>query len=476
MFSLQRKILKIRSLYQTMRNTKNAKTWSAPLPSLWGMTADANGHLMLGGCDCREIVDHYGTPLHVMDEALLRSSYVRFSKAFARHGIRCEIYYSYKTNPVPGILKVLHDEGAGAEVISPFELWLALELKVSPDAIIYNGPGKSPEGLRLAIEKGIRRININSFCELDLIEALAAEIGAKPTVGVRLYTGVGWGDQFGFGIESGDAWRVFERLSRTKAVEIDGVHFHLGSQIHTPQLYEAAALVTLKFLAKIKEAFGLRINSFDLGGGFGVPTVRVYEQADQWLQRFLQSPYASPQQSGIPSVEAFAEAIARAIRSGCMKHGLDIPTLVFEPGRIVSSSAQALLARVIEIKSQKAGPDIAVLDTGINIASPVRWEYHEVLAATKITAEHDRLYRLAGPLCTPGDLLSPCKRLPPLQTGDVMAIMDAGAYFSSFENNFSFPKPSIVVVRKGNHSLIRTRETFEDLVQRDRRNNGSMGS
>lgn len=301
MFSLQRKILKIRSLYQTMRNTKNAKTWSAPLPSLWGITADANGHLMLGGCDCREIVDLYGTPLHVMDEALLRSSYVRFSKAFARHGIRCEIYYSYKTNSVPGILKVLHDEGAGAEVISPFELWLALELKVSPDAIIYNGPGKSPEGLRLAIEKGIRRININSFCELDFIEALAAEIGAKPTVGVRLYTGVGWGDQFGFGIESGDAWRVFERLSRTKAVEIDGVHFHLGSQIHTPQLYEAAALVALKFLAKIKEAFGLRINSFDLGGGFGVPTVRVYEQADQWLQRFLQSPYASPQQTGIPS-------------------------------------------------------------------------------------------------------------------------------------------------------------------------------
>ena len=245
----------------------------------------------------------------------------------------------------------------------------------------------------------------------------------------------------------------------------------LGSQIHTPQLYEAAASVTLKFLAKIKEAFGLQINSFDLGGGFGVPTVRVYERADQWLQRFLQSPYASPEGTGIPSIEAFAEAIARAIRSGCRRHKLEIPTLVFEPGRIVSSSAQVLLARVIEIKSQKAGPDIAVLDTGINIASPVRWEYHEILAATKITAEHDRLYRLAGPISTPGDLLSPCKRLPPLHTGDVMAIMDAGAYFSSFENNFSFPKPSIVVVRRGSHSLIRTRETFEDLVQRDRRNN-----
>jgi len=468
MFLKPHKIRKLISLSRKMRSAKSGKNWSPPSPALWGMTARVGGDLMVGGCSCADLADRYGTPLHVMDEALLRDSYQRFHRAFADQDLPFEIYYSYKTNPVPGIVKVLHEEGSGAEVISHFELWLALESGVNPDAIIYNGPGKTVEGLTLAIQSGIRRININSFSELDLIESLARAFGSRPRVGVRLFTGLGWGDQFGLGIESGAARRIFEKLAGSDLVEVDGIHFHLGSQIGQTGLYERAAAITLEFMASIRDAFGIEISSLDMGGGFGVPTVRVYDRGDQWLQERLQSPYVPPTGEEIPSIEDFAGAIAGTIRESCTKHGLEIPTLVFEPGRIVSSSAGVLLARVTEIKDPRTqNPEIAILDTGINVASPVRWEYHEVLAATKITAAHERLYRIAGPICTPGDLLSPCKRMPVLQEGDVMAIMDAGAYFTAFENNFSFPRPAIVIASGGDYTLIREREKFDDLLKRD---------
>jgi len=374
MVSKLRKIKKLLSLYRTMKSARSDKGWLPPSPSLWGMKAGSRGDLVVGGCLSRDLADRYGTPLHVVDEALLRESYRRFKKAFEDQGISCEVYYSFKTNPVPGILKILNDEGCGAEVISHFELWLALESGVDPGAIIYNGPGKSPEGLRLAIRSGIRRININSFAELDLMESLARETGAKPRVGVRLFTGEGWGDQFGFGIDSGEAWRIFERLAGSDAVEVDGVHFHLGSQIQSAEPYRFAAIKTIEFLASIRKAFGIEISSLNMGGGFGVPTVRVYDRADDFLQQRLGSPYAPPEETSMAPIEDLAGTIIGTVRSSCARHGLKPPALAFEPGRIVSSSAEIILARVTEIKESRTGnPEIAILDTGINVAGAVRW-------------------------------------------------------------------------------------------------------
>ncbi|MCK4822697.1 pyridoxal-dependent decarboxylase, partial [bacterium] len=114
--------------------------------SSWGLKVNEKKHLVIGGCDCIELARKYGTPLHVVDKNLLQKNYNEFHESFNSHAIDFEIYYSYKTNPIPGILKVLHGSGAGAEVISPYELWLARKLKVGPDSIVYNGPMKSNEG------------------------------------------------------------------------------------------------------------------------------------------------------------------------------------------------------------------------------------------------------------------------------------------------------------------------------------------
>ena len=128
---------------------------------LWGLNVNEKKHLVIGGCDCVELTEKYGTPLHVVDKALLQNNYNGFCESFKAHKINFEVCYSYKTNPIPGILEVLHAIGAGAEVISPYELWLALRLKVRPDLIIYNGPHKSNESLKLAIQKKIKLATFN---------------------------------------------------------------------------------------------------------------------------------------------------------------------------------------------------------------------------------------------------------------------------------------------------------------------------
>ena len=129
----------------------------------WGLAVNDAGHLVLGGCDIVDLADRYGTPLHVVDEAALRRTYRSFVQSFSASYPRVDVFYSYKSNCVPGVLAILHSEGCGAEVISPYELWLARRLGVDPSRIIYNGVNKSFEDLRGAIEVGVRLVNVDSL-------------------------------------------------------------------------------------------------------------------------------------------------------------------------------------------------------------------------------------------------------------------------------------------------------------------------
>src|SRR5262249_25460286 len=137
-------------------------------PDRWDLEVSPDGHLAIQGCDSVMLAEHYGTPLYVVDRARLERNYRGFIDTFLAHYPRVEVGYSYKTNPLPGAIQVLHGLGANAEVISHFELWLALRLGVPPDRIIFNGPGKTPESLRVAVEKNIKLINIDGLGEIDI--------------------------------------------------------------------------------------------------------------------------------------------------------------------------------------------------------------------------------------------------------------------------------------------------------------------
>ncbi len=434
--------------------------------SAWGGEVNVRNHLLFGGCDGVELAEEYGTPLHVVDRKRLQRNHQELQEGFVSHDIPCEIYYSYKTNPVPGILKELHANGAGAEIISPYELWLALKLGVKPDTIIYNGPNKSVRSLRIAIENKIKLLNINSWHEIRQIIHLAQELQIQVNVGIRVSLRVGWGEnQFGFSIASGQAREVFETIKRSEELQIKGIHCHLETNIRNPLMYEKAIEEICRFMYELKDKSGIDISYLDLGGGFGILTVRPLGKIEFNFNRLFQIPYRAPNVQDI-SLRRLTGQIAKKLRRECGKYDLDVPGLICEPGRALTGNAQILLTRVGDIKKTKTGK-IAMLDAGINIASPVCWEYHEIFVANKMNAAYDERYDIVGPICTPNDVLYKGKTLPRLEVGDIVAIMDAGAYFISFSTNFSFPRPAVVMVSDGKHWVLREKEGYEDMTRLD---------
>lgn len=438
-----------------------------PAPSTWDMSTTTEGHLTVQGCDLVKIAEEFGTPLHVVDRDRLEKNYCGFLKSFRAHYPHVEVGYSYKTNPLPGVLKELHQLGAMAEVISHFELWLALALDVPPSRIIYNGPGKTEESLSLAVSRNIRLINIDGHGEIDLIDRLAREQGRVQTVGIRVVTSVGWSDQFGINIRSGAAMDAIWRIGKTSSLSYQGLHIHLGTGIKNMETYAQAIREVMDFSVVVERKLGMRTRYFDFGGGFGVPTVAPFSRLDiRLLANKL--PAWMPRPSASPELGGYSRAVGSLFRQYQSPDQNDPPMILLEPGRAVTSSAQSLLLKVIAIKPGEGGVETVILDGGRNLVMPPMWEHHGIIVASKANKPRERYYNLYGPLCHPGDLLFRSKLLPQLEIGDVVAILDAGAYFIPNQMNFSNPRPAVVMVQGGRPRVSRERESFEHVVALDR--------
>ena len=435
-------------------------------PAAWGASVNAAGHLVIDGFDIAELAAEFGTPLHVVSRARLLADYARFESSFKKLYPKTAIGYSYKTNPLPGVINVLHDAGALAEVISHFELWLALELGVSPERIIFNGPGKTRDAIELAVNRGISMINVDGLAEVDEIAQAALAARHTQNVGVRVITSVGWSSQFGLSIAAGHAMEAFRRMRRHPQLLPAGLHFHLGTGIRDVSIYLQAVRETLEFAQALRSELGVHITQLDLGGGFGVPTVRPFTEWDTRLTLNGRAP-------GPVDVEAAARPgdYARGIVDLVLKYypaNADTsPTVIFEPGRAITSSAQCLVLRVLAIKEDRSGVSNVILDGGKNIAMPLGYEVHELLAVTGAADARACTYNFYGPLCHPGDLHFRSKVFRKVKEGDLVAIMDAGAYFIPNQMNFSHPRPGVVMVDDGRATILRHRESFDDVVRLD---------
>ena len=435
-------------------------------PEQWDMSVNDVGHLSVQGCDLTALTKQYGTPLYVVDGERLERNYHAFRDAFATHYPKVEIGTSYKTNPLPRVISVLHDCGALAEVISHFELWLALKLGMPGESIIVNGPGKTSQGLELAVSHKVKIINIDGLHEIELINGLAKKYRHRQRVGVRVVTSVGWSSQFGLGISNGDAFKAFAQLRQCEQVEPCGIHVHLGTGIRNIETYLKAIKEVLEFARMLKRELDIDIHYFDFGGGFGVPTVKEFSEMDVKL-RANNLPVRPLDITACPVIADYGRAIAELMGQYYKLTDPDAPTIIFEPGRAVTSSAQLLLLEVLATKAGDNGVTNVILNGGKNIAMPTGYEYHELFAVSNMNKPHTDTLSVFGPLCHPGDVLFKMKKMPATSAGDIMAIMDAGAYFVPNQMNFSNPRPSAVMLRGGKTELIRERETFEDIISLD---------
>jgi diaminopimelate decarboxylase len=436
----------------------------AQSPALWDLGRSPAGLLAWEGIELEQLAARFGTPLHVVSHARLQKDYMEFKRAFESCYPHVEIGYSYKTNPLPGVIAVLHGLGASAEVISEFELWLALKLGVTPKRIIFNGPAKTHAALAVAMEHHIKLINIDNMIELAIVEQIAAARRQPQSVGVRLITSVGWSGQFGLAIADGSAMEAFRRLKDAQFLVPCGVHVHLGNGLRNTAVYTTAAREALAFTRALRAELGIEIRHFDLGGGFGVPTVRAFEGFDE---RYSLNglPLRPPQPGEAPALVNYAEEIAQILKAG--SDDRPVPELILEPGRAITSRAQLLLVTVIAIKPGDSAGDRVIVDGGKNVAMPPGWEYHEAFLVGNAKGRALRRYSVFGPLCHTGDVMFRNRLLPELAVGDRIAVMDAGAYFIPNQMNFSNPRPAVVMIRGADVSVIRARESFEDIVSLD---------
>ena len=442
--------------------------------NLWELEANRQSHLSVDGVDTIGLVERYGSPLLVVNRKKLLKDARNTINAFKIVPPGSKILYSYKTNCIPGIIKELHGLGIGAEVISPYELWLAERLGVPGEKIVYNGVNKTEESLNRAIKMNVLSINIDSFDEIDLLYNIAKRLNKKANVGIRL--GLVAKSQFGFDIEGGDAMKACEKIaSLSSYLNLCCIHFNVTSNERTASAHKHCSNIALDFIYKLKEKKGIAISYLDIGGGFGVETTKNMSGLEYGLYRLFGCLPKPPLPDDYQPVDSFFSDTIESIRRACERLNLDVPKIIIEPGRLITSRSEFLLARVNSIKKKNNGTIFAITDAGrLSMTFPCDFEYHEVFIANRPNDKLEKVYQVMGRICTSADWMFKNRCLPELKNGDLLAVMDAGAYFSSYSSNFAFPRPAIVMIDDGKARVIREQETFEHLTAMDAFNETSQ--
>lgn len=417
-----------------------------------------DGALCVEDVALEEIAELVGTPVHVYSSSGMERAYRQFSRAIATHQDRLGdalIAYAVKANPNLSVIATFAQLGAGADTVSEGEIRRAMAAGVPAGRIIFSGVGKTDAELALAIRVGVRQINIESAAELFRLMVIADAMQATPAVAIRVNPAVGAGGHRNittggahdkFGVPMDQALDLYAAAHASPNVKPVGLACHIGSQIADLGPLEAGFRSLTQATRALRSA-GMPVTRLDLGGGLGVP-------------------YAG-QQTPVPSIEAYVAMAARVL------DGLEVE-VAFEPGRVLTATSGLLLASVIQVNERpgqegRAGRRFVVLDAGMNdLMRPALYQAHH---AIEPILEHDGPTEpcdFVGPICESTDFFARDLPFGPVEEGDLVAIMDTGAYGATMASEYnSRPLVPEVLVREDDWSLIRTRPTYDDLLDRE---------
>ncbi len=448
-------------------------------PDKWGLGVSEQGELIAGGCSTVSLADTYGTPLHVVDEKRLRLTVRNFLKALHdNYPAGISVHFAFKCNSVPGVVKIIQQEGLKAEVMSEYELKLALHLGFRGEDIIINGPFKPDSLLGMCLDNRVRFIVIDSLTELYRLNRLCETLKKKADILLRINpdyiprgmnqgsaTGSRRGCAFGLDLKGGEANKALDEIGKLDKVNFHGFHFHIGTGIFKPEDYRQA-IGCLKKLVSYSRSRGLKISVFDIGGGLAAHTTREMTTFEMLMYQALERLPGAPASGTRFTFTDFARAVTKGFES--LFKPDEMPELIVEPGRSIASSSQLLLLRIHQVKDRRGLRKWLITDGGIGtVTMPTFYEYHEIFLCNDIYRPGKEHVTITGPVCFASDIVYRNKKMPVVHPGEVLAIMDSGAYFTSWESSFGFPRPAIVAVRDGKHILIRKRESFDDMITRD---------
>ncbi|HWH96564.1 MAG TPA: diaminopimelate decarboxylase [Baekduia sp.] len=406
-----------------------------------GTTLDADGVLQLGGCDARELVREFGTPAYIVAEDDLRSRARRFLAAFAQGADDYEVHFASKSFPATAVLRLFAEEGLACDVASGGELHLALNAGFDPKKVHLHGNAKSEAELRMALDAGIGDIVVDNLVELELLTRLIpagrrqrillrVAPGVSPDTHPKISTG-GPNTKFGFNLQ--DAARAIAIAQASDRLDLDGLHFHIGSQILDLAPFRAA----LEAVAELGD-----FRTYNMGGGLGV--AYTHEQS-------------------APEIEDY---VARKV---ALMHEILGPgkRIADEPGRALVAHSTVTLYRVQSVKRNVV--DYVAVDGGMsdNLRPMLYDARYEAMVVGRPGAGGTPCH-LTGKHCESSDILIRDAVLPDPQPGDVIAIPVTGAYGHAMANNYNgVPRPPIVFVSEGQARAVVRRETYEDLTRRD---------
>lgn len=417
-------------------------------PDTWGLVRADDGALQIVGTDIAELVAEHGSPLHIVDARALDRN-AEAALAPDRAGAGTDVFSSYKTNPIPGVLTRLHRAGIGAEAISAYEFWLAVRLGVPGDRIVYNGPAKSPESLEEAARRGLHLVNANSRTDLAVMAAAAHRAGRPMRSGLRVSLPHMWGGQFGVrGSSDHVAGSIADGVASSD-LDFVGLHFHAGFPLATEAELTSHLEAVLAMCDQITESTGWHPSILDLGGSLVCPTVKRAAGIDH--------PLTIGEASAL-TWSAVAEHMSTA--------GREMPELFIEPGRSLTGDTQFLVTTVLAVRDADSERPTVVLDVGAELAEPMRGEPHQIFTLAGEGGEIRRV-RLCGPRGDTDDVLVDDIAIPMVAAGDRLAVMDTGAYFVPFSTASSFSKPAILLADHDGVRPSRSRESSGALWRHD---------
>jgi diaminopimelate decarboxylase len=414
------------------------------------------GELFCEGVSLADIASAVGTPVYVYSSATLERHFQVLRDALVSEGLKGDhggdplIAFAVKANSNLAVLQTLARLGAGADTVSEGEIRRALAAGVPPEKIVFSGVGKTAGELAFALKSGVAEINVESEPEMRLASQVAQSLGMRATIAIRVNPDISAGGHAKistgksdnkFGVSFSEAERLYANASNDAGLDPVGVTCHIGSQISDLEPM-AQAFAKMRGLVERLRGEGLSVQRLDLGGGLGVP---YFNQPEP------------------PSPADYARMIAKTM------HGLDV-AYAFEPGRMIAANAGVLLAQVLHIHERPEGRKFVVLDAAMNdLIRPAMYDAYHEIAPVKPRAGEPAVYDVVGPICETGDTFTRERTLPPLESGDLVAFLSAGAYgavmASEYNSRLLVPE---VLVKGDEYAVVRPRPTYEEMLERER--------
>ncbi len=406
------------------------------------------GSLFFEGVSVKELAQKFDTPLYVVSEKRIRDNYNRLVDALVSNYKYLRVYYAAKANSNLTVLKVLRSQGAYLDTVSPGEVFMGLVTGYTPDRIMFTGTSVRNDELKMLADANIT-VNIDSLSELERLFKIGVpqvlSVRVNPEVGAGHHTHcVTAGPDSKFGLWEEEAIQAYAIAKRAR-VERFGIHMHIGSGILEIEPYVQAVDKLLSIAKRVHEEVGISFEFIDIGGGFGVP----YKPEDKDFD-----------------LATFSSKVVSLFKNKVAEYGLGKPFLCVEPGRYLVCDASILLTTVNTVKTTPSKKFVGV-DAGFNtlIRPTMYGSYQPILVSSKLDESNKETYDVVGPICESGDILAKDRELPTVEEGDVLAVLNVGAYGFSMSSQYNArPRAAEVMIRQGKPAVIREREQLDNLT------------